>query len=64
MLVREVDELWTGRDGRLLFSIADWDDEAILATAEMIRVSPERIRREDWVGQARSLADGDEDGTG
>ena len=34
--------------------IAAWDDEAIETVAARIKVSPERIRREDWVGQART----------
>lgn len=34
--------------------IAAWTDDDIDAIAAHIKVSPERIRREDWAGQARS----------
>lgn len=33
--------------------IAGWTDADIDDTGARIKVSPERIRREDWVGQAR-----------
>jgi predicted flap endonuclease-1-like 5' DNA nuclease len=35
--------------------IAAWSDEDVERTAGEIHVSAERIRREDWVGQARRL---------
>jgi predicted flap endonuclease-1-like 5' DNA nuclease len=35
--------------------VAAWTPEDVRAVAEHIRVSPERIEREDWVGQARRL---------
>jgi predicted flap endonuclease-1-like 5' DNA nuclease len=35
--------------------IAAWQDADIDRVASEIKVSAERIRREDWVGQARSL---------
>jgi large subunit ribosomal protein L21 len=38
--------------------IAAWSDEDLDAMAEAIKVSPERIRREDWVGQARAAGQG------
>lgn len=37
-----------------LAQIAAWTDEDIESLATAIKVSPERIRREDWVGQARA----------
>ena len=41
-----------------LAQIAAWDDAAIEEIGQRIKVSPERIRREDWVGQARARAEG------
>jgi predicted flap endonuclease-1-like 5' DNA nuclease len=38
--------------------IAAWDDAGLEATAATIKISPERIRHEDWVGQARRMAGG------
>jgi NADH-quinone oxidoreductase subunit E len=38
-----------------LAQLAAWSDEDIEAMAARIRVPPERIRREDWVGQAKAL---------
>jgi predicted flap endonuclease-1-like 5' DNA nuclease len=38
--------------------IAAWTDEDIESVAARIKVSPERIRREDWVGQAGAALDG------
>jgi large subunit ribosomal protein L21 len=38
--------------------IAAWTDADIDAIAARIKVSPERIRREDWAGQARSALEG------
>jgi predicted flap endonuclease-1-like 5' DNA nuclease len=38
--------------------LAAWSDEDIDEMGPRIRVSPERIRREDWVGQARAAAAG------
>lgn len=38
--------------------IAAWSDEDLETVASAIKVSPERIRREDWVGQARAAAEG------
>lgn len=37
--------------------IADWDDDALEAIAAEIKVSPERIRREEWVSQAQALTE-------
>ena len=34
--------------------LAAWTDADIDAYGARIKVSPERIRREDWVGQARA----------
>jgi len=34
--------------------IAAWSDDDVEAVAAVISVSPERIRREDWVGQAKA----------
>lgn len=34
--------------------IADWSDDDLEANSAKIKVSVERIRREDWVGQART----------
>jgi large subunit ribosomal protein L21 len=36
--------------------IAAWSEDDLEAVASAIRVSAERIRREDWVGQARELS--------
>lgn len=38
--------------------IAGWGDEDIDEVGERIHISPERIRREDWVGQARARLEG------
>jgi predicted flap endonuclease-1-like 5' DNA nuclease len=38
--------------------ISGWDDAAVEAMAAEIKVSPERIRREEWVDQARALSQG------
>jgi predicted flap endonuclease-1-like 5' DNA nuclease len=38
--------------------VADWTPEDVRTIAERIRVSPERIEREDWVGQARRVMEG------
>jgi NADH-quinone oxidoreductase subunit E len=38
-----------------LAQVAAWSDTDIDEVAARIRVSAERIRREDWAGQARSL---------
>jgi predicted flap endonuclease-1-like 5' DNA nuclease len=34
--------------------IATWSDADVESVAAQIKVSPERIRREDWAGQARA----------
>lgn len=34
--------------------LASWTDEDLETVAAKIKVSPERIRHEDWVGQART----------
>jgi large subunit ribosomal protein L21 len=34
--------------------IAAWSDDDLEAASAIIKISPERIRREDWVGQARA----------
>jgi predicted flap endonuclease-1-like 5' DNA nuclease len=38
--------------------IAAWTDEDIAEVGLKVNTSPGQIKREDWVGQARSLADG------
>ena len=38
--------------------ISRWDDSAILAFAKALNVSPGKIYKEDWVGQARHLMSG------
>lgn len=40
--------------------ISRWDDSAILAFAKALNVSPGKIYKEDWVGQARHLVTGDQ----
>ena len=35
--------------------IASWSDEDVDRVASQLRVSAERIRREDWVGQAKAM---------
>ncbi|MBU6343149.1 MAG: hypothetical protein KGS48_16760 [Bacteroidetes bacterium] len=35
--------------------IAKWDDQAIVAFAKALNISPGKIYQEDWVGQARHL---------
>ena len=37
--------------------IASWSDEDLESVAARIKVSAERIRREDWVGQAKAAAE-------
>lgn len=36
--------------------ISRWDDETIIATAKALGISPGKIYKEDWVGQAQRLA--------
>ena len=36
--------------------IGNWDDDAIIAAAKKLGISPGKIYQEDWVGQARQLA--------
>ncbi len=36
--------------------ISNWDDDAIIAAAKKLGISPGKIYQEDWVGQARQLA--------
>jgi len=36
--------------------ISHWDDDAIIANAKKLGISPGKIYQEDWVGQARQLA--------
>lgn len=43
--------------------IADWSDDDVEAVGAKIKVSPERIRREDWVGQARTILEGERFGS-
>lgn len=38
--------------------ISRWDDEAIIAFARALQISPGKIYQEDWVGQARHLLRG------
>lgn len=40
-----------------LAQIAAWSDEDVDAIAPQIKVSAERIRRDDWVGQARAASE-------
>lgn len=40
-----------------LAQIAGWSDDDLETIAAAIKVSPERIRREDWVGQAKAAAE-------
>jgi predicted flap endonuclease-1-like 5' DNA nuclease len=42
--------------------VADWDDAAIDRIDAQLGRFQGRIRRDDWVGQARLLAAGDEGG--
>jgi NADH-quinone oxidoreductase subunit E len=35
--------------------IAGWTDPDILAFAEKLKIRPDRITKDDWVGQARAL---------
>jgi predicted flap endonuclease-1-like 5' DNA nuclease len=45
--------------GILTFAqIGSWDDDAIIATAKRLGVSPGKIYQEDWMGQARRLMGG------
>jgi predicted flap endonuclease-1-like 5' DNA nuclease len=37
--------------------VAAWTDDDVERVAAEIKVSAERIRREDWVGQARALVE-------
>lgn len=48
-----------GEHGVTTFTqIAAWTDEDIADVGMKIGVSPGRIKREDWVGQARTAAEG------
>lgn len=38
--------------------ISRWDDDAILAFAKALNISPGKIYQEDWVGQAKHLVSG------
>ena len=38
--------------------IADWSDDELEAASAKIKVSAERIQREDWVGQAQAKIEG------
>jgi predicted flap endonuclease-1-like 5' DNA nuclease len=40
--------------------ISHWDDDAIIAFAKALGVSPGKIYQEDWVGQARHLVAGNQ----
>lgn len=43
--------------GILTFSqISHWDDDAVIAVAKTLDISPGKIYRDDWVGQAQRLA--------
>ncbi len=43
--------------GILTFSqISRWDDDAVIAVAKTLDISPGKIYRDDWVGQAQRLA--------
>jgi NADH-quinone oxidoreductase subunit E len=37
--------------------IADWSEADVARAASLVGVRPERIERDDWVGQARALRD-------
>ncbi|MDQ2643353.1 MAG: 50S ribosomal protein L21, partial [Myxococcota bacterium] len=41
-----------------LSQIAAWTEDDIRAIAPVLRARPERIQREDWVGNARRLLQG------
>lgn len=36
--------------------ISNWDDDAVIAVAKTLDISPGKIYRDDWVGQAQRLA--------
>jgi predicted flap endonuclease-1-like 5' DNA nuclease len=38
--------------------VAAWTDEDVERAAAQIKVSAERIRREDWIGQAQAASKG------
>ena len=38
--------------------IANWSDDDVTRIAGVLRVRPDRIRREDWIGSARRLLEG------
>jgi len=43
--------------GIITFSqISNWDDDAVIAVAKTLDISPGKIYRDDWVGQAQRLA--------
>jgi predicted flap endonuclease-1-like 5' DNA nuclease len=48
------------RDGGItsLRQVAAWSEDDIQAVADRLGIKAERIVREDWVGQARSLGEG------
>lgn len=37
--------------------VAAWSDADVQSFAEKLKISPERIRKEDWVGQAKQLCE-------
>lgn len=36
--------------------ISRWDDDTVIAVAKSLDISPGKIYRDDWVGQAQRLA--------
>ena len=36
--------------------VSSWDDDAVIAFARALGISPGKVFQEDWVGQARFLA--------
>ena len=56
--IGDVSERRLAEQGITTFAqIAAWSDVDLEAVAGAIKVSPERMRREDWVGQARAISE-------
>lgn len=53
-------EVLRGNGVKAFADIAAWTDEDIARFARLLRLKPERIAREDWVGGARALLGGGE----
>jgi predicted flap endonuclease-1-like 5' DNA nuclease len=57
--INAVSELQLNRLGIYsLAQISHWDDDAIIATAKQLGISPGKIFKDDWVGQARKIVSG------